>query len=57
MSDQTGMDDQKRLRSPALEELRDAVNEMKSGKAPGMDRPLVQCLMKGSMAVLEWLVN
>ena len=40
----------------SLEEVREAVNEMKSGKAPGLDRFPVECLKKGGMAVLEWLV-
>ena len=35
----------------------EAVNEMKSGKAPGLDGFLVECLKKGGMAVLEWLVR
>ena len=40
-----------------LEEVREAVNEMKSGKAPGLDGFPVECLKKGSMAVLEWIVR
>ena len=32
------------------------MNEMKSGKAPRLDGFPVECLKKGSMAVLEWLV-
>ena len=39
-----------------LEEVRDAVNEIKSGKAPELDGFPVECLKKGGMAVLEWLV-
>ena len=38
-------------------EVREAVNEMKSGKAPGRDEFPVECLKKGGMAVLEWLVT
>ena len=38
-------------------EVRKAVNEMKSGKAPGQDGFPVECLKKGSTAVLEWLVK
>ena len=34
-----------------------AVNEMKSGKAPGLDRFPVECSKKIGMAVLEWLVR
>ena len=30
---------------------------MKSGKAPGLDGFPVECLNKGGMAVLEWLVR
>ena len=38
-------------------EVREAVNEMKSGKAPGLDGFPVECLQKGGIAVLEWLVR
>ena len=38
-------------------ELGEAVNEMKSGKAPGLDGFPVECLKKGGMAVLEWQVR
>ena len=41
----------------SLEEVREAVNEMKSGKAPGLDGFPVECLKKGCMAVLELLVR
>ena len=44
-------------RSISLEEVREAVNEMKSGKAPGLDGFPVECLKKGGMAVLKWLVR
>ena len=40
-----------------LVEVGEAVNEMKSGKAPGLDGFPVECLKKGGMAVLEWLVR
>ena len=33
------------------------MNAMKSGKAPGLDGFPVECLKKGGMAVLEWLVR
>ena len=33
------------------------MNDMKSGKAPGLDGFPVECLKKGGMAVLEWLVR
>ena len=33
------------------------MNEMKSGMAPGQEGFPVECLMKGGMAVLEWLVR
>ena len=39
-----------------LEEVGEAVNEMRSGKAPGLGGFLVECLKKGGMAVLAWLV-
>ena len=44
-------------RAISLEEVGQAVNEMKSGKAPGLDGFPVECLKKGGMAVLEWLVR
>ena len=44
-------------RAISLEEVREAVNEMRSGKAPGLDGFPVECLKKGGMAVLEWLVR
>ena len=43
-------------RAISLVEVREAVNEMKSGKAPGLDGFSFECLKKGGMAVLEWLV-
>ena len=33
------------------------MNEIKSGKVPGLDGFPVECLKKGGMAVLEWLVR
>ena len=33
------------------------MNEMKSGKAPGVDGFRVECFKKGGMAVVEWLVR
>ena len=33
------------------------MNEMESGKAPRLDRFPVECLKKGGMSVLEWLVR
>ena len=45
-------------RAISFEEVREAVNEMRSGKAPaGLDGFPVECLKKGGMAVLEWLVR
>ena len=44
-------------RAISLEEVGDAVNEMKTSKAPGLDGFPVECLKKGGMAVLEWLVR
>ena len=40
-----------------IEEVREAVNEMKSSKAPVLDGFPVGCLKKSGMAVLEWLVR
>ena len=33
------------------------MNEKKSGKAPGLDGFPMECLKKGGMTVLEWLVR
>ena len=44
-------------RAISLEEVRQAVSEMKSGKAPGLDGFPAECLKKGGMAMLEWLVR
>ena len=44
-------------RAISLEEVSKAVNEMKSGKAPGMDGFPMECLKKGGISVLEWLVR
>ena len=44
-------------REISLEEVGEAVNEMKSGKAPGLNGFPVECLQKCGMAVLEWLVR
>ena len=43
-------------RAISLEEVGEAVNEMKSGKAPGLDGFLLKCLKKSGMAVFEWPV-
>ena len=40
-------------RAISLEEVGEAVNEMKSGKAQGLDGFPVECLKKGGKAVLE----
>ena len=44
-------------RAISLEEVGEAGIEMQSGKAHVMDGFPVQCLKKGGMAVLEWLVR
>ena len=44
-------------RAISFEEVGEAVNEMKSGKAPGLDGFPTECLKKGGMAMLEWLVR
>ena len=44
-------------RAISLEEVGEAVNEMKSGKAPGLDVYCGMFIKKGGMAVLEWLVR
>ena len=44
-------------RAISLEEVVEVVNEIKSGKAPGLDGFPVECLKKGGKAVLEWRVR
>ena len=44
-------------RAISLEEVWEAVNEIKSGKAPGLDGFPVECLKKCGMGVLKWLVR
>ena len=44
-------------RTISSEEVWEAENEIKSGKAPWLDGFPVECLKKGGMAVLEWLVR
>ena len=44
-------------RAISLEEVGEAVNEMDSGKPPGLDGFPVECLKKGGMEVLELLVR
>ena len=44
-------------RAISIEEVREAVNKMKLGKAPGLDGFPVEYFKKGGMAVLEWLVR
>ena len=41
-------------RAISLEEVGEAENEMKSGKAPGLDGFLVECLKKGGMFKERW---
>ena len=41
----------------SLEEVLEAVNEMKSDRATWLDGFLLECLKKGGVAVLEWLVR
>ena len=40
-------------RAILLEEFGEAVNEIKSGKAPGLDGFPVECLKKGGMPMLD----
>ena len=42
-------------RAISLKEVKEAVNKMDNGKAPGLDGFPVECLKKGGMVVLEWL--
>ena len=44
-------------RAISLVEVREAVNEMKSCKAPGLDGFPVESLKKCGTAILEWLVR
>ena len=38
----------------SLEEVWEAVNEIKSGKAPGLDGFPVECSQRGNTAALGW---
>ena len=40
-----------------MEEVEEAVNEIKLGKAPGLEEFPVMCLKRHGMEVLEWLVR
>ena len=44
-------------RAISLVAVGEAVNEMKSDKAPGLDGFPVECLMKRGTTMLEWLVK
>ena len=44
-------------RTISLEEVGEAVNEMKSGKAPGLDGFPVECSKKDGISMLECLVR
>ena len=44
-------------REISLVEVRETVNEVKSGKASGLDGFPVECLKKCGMAVLKWLAR
>ena len=44
-------------RAISLEGKGEAVNEIKSGKTPGLNKFSVECLKKGGTAVMEWLVT
>ena len=39
------------------EEVREAVEVMKAGKAPGLDGIATECLKKGGVTIVEWLVR
>ena len=41
----------------SLEEVKEAVNNVKSGETSGLNGLSVECLKKGGMAVIEWLVR
>ena len=43
-------------RAISLVDVRETVDKMKSGKAPGLDGFPVECLKKGGMAVLEMAI-
>ena len=44
-------------REITIEEVKRALNEMKGGKAPGMDGVRVEMLKEGGVTVLEWLAR
>ena len=39
----------------SMGEIRDALRKVKAGKAPGLDRCPMECLIKGGSVVVEWL--
>lgn len=41
----------------SVEEVQEAVREMKAGKAPGLDGCVVECLKCGGVKIIEWLVR
>ena len=57
VSDRMPMLGEVNVRAISIEEVREAVTEMKSGKAPDLDGFPVECLKNGGIAVLEWLVR
>ena len=43
------------VRAISIDEVRKAVNEIKSGKAPGLNEFPVKRLKKDSIAMIKWL--
>ena len=39
------------------EEVKKAVNEMKEGKAPGLDGCPAECIKKGGVCIIKWVVR
>ena len=44
-------------RAISIEEVREAGNEITSGKAPGLDGFSLECLKKCGMTVIQWPVR
>ena len=45
------------MKEISLEEVEEALNEMKFGKAPGLEALPVGWLKKGALVVLDWIVR
>lgn len=49
--------DEENERSIIRKEVQDVLHNIKTGKAPGLDGCLVECMMEGGREIVEWLVR